>query len=130
MACSLSPFVFNHLLQDCNRLKVIRFQLCHTLYILFFSVGNGKDDGTGSSADYHLPGSVSHGHPKHQRRGGGRRPCKFHTPTPFICFIWHLYVNIYELFGNIVFFVIKQKPEKAVKWFWRIVGLTSHNSLR
>lgn len=44
---------------------------------LCFPVGYGEDDGPGSSADYYLPGSVSHGDPEPQRRGGGGRPCKF-----------------------------------------------------
>lgn len=39
-------------------------------------VGHGKDDGPGSGADHHFPGSISYGDPKPQRRGGGGRPCK------------------------------------------------------
>lgn len=47
------------------------------LTLVCVAVGDGKDDGPGSSADYHLPGSIGDGDPEPQRRGGGGRPCEF-----------------------------------------------------
>lgn len=42
------------------------------------TASHGQDDGSGPSADHYFPGSAGHGHSKHQRRGGGGRPCKCH----------------------------------------------------